>query len=431
MKQVVITSFGCVTPIGSSYDTIHKALREGLSGIRKIEKYNTKSLYLKYAGIPFEGNKSIQWPRKGKKFSSGDIFYINIAAKKLLKNPTFALKHYNPKNIGCFLGQDAPEIDFEHLLYNTIDVIKEKIQFNREDLNNKYFVENVIMSRFPYRSIMNTKPISVMNKLSSIIPFSGFSFGNNGLCSASLHAIGAAYNNIKSGRLKAAIAGGITAKVAIGYHTCIEANRIFAIKEKEEIQEDELSRPFDKFRCGYVPGEGAVLFFLEDYEAVKKRNDEALIEIISYGSSLNAYHIVKPEEHSHEIISCMTRALKNACLSPENIDLVNAHGTSTILNDYHESKAINKIFGDKILVTANKSIHGHMNSAAGSMEILNSIISNREGFIPATLNTKDLDPKCEINLVRENLDYKPRYIMKNSFGMGGLASSIILKNLHK
>lgn len=248
-----------------------------------------------------------------------------------------------------------------------------------------------------------------------------------GLCSASLQAIGVGFESIANGRVDAAIVGGISAKVTQEHYVGLES--VDVICTDETINGSERTRPFDIKRSGYIPAEGAVLFLLEDYDSAISRGATPLLEIVGFGTSLNATHIVKPAPDSSEMKNSMVRALKSARLSPNEIDLVNAHGTSTVLNDYHESDAICSVLSNSVPVTANKSLHGHLIAAAGAMETLNTLISMNEDIIPGTINIESRDPSCKANIIQETMKSRIEYCMKNSFGMGGLAATIIFKNV--
>ncbi len=417
MTEVVITAFGCCTPIGSSYQTIKDALISGVSGVRKILKYDTSGFRSQFAGVPIEGNERIKWSTKGSSII-GDIFYTHLAVNNLKKHPGFPHGEYDPHRIGCFIGADEPVPDMQQ----TINLIYDLVKNQNGGLNK----EEIIERHFRISDFFNYDPTVTLNKIAKVIPFTGPAVCHLGLCSASLQAIGIGYESIRNGRIDAAVVGGVSAKITQEHYLGLEASDV--ISTDNTISPEKRSRPFDLWRSGYIPAEGSVLFMLERRSQVEKRgNRESLLEILGYGSSQNAYHVVKPDEESREMILSMTRAIKDANIKPEEIDLVNAHGTSTILNDIHESIAINTVLGKKVRVTANKSIHGHMIAAAGAMETLNTLISCRDKFIPGSINVERQDPKCPINLITKTVWEQPKIVLKNSFGMGGLAASIIFR----
>jgi 3-oxoacyl-[acyl-carrier-protein] synthase II len=246
-----------------------------------------------------------------------------------------------------------------------------------------------------------------------------------GLCSASLQAIGMGMQAIHSGQLDAVIVGGISGKVNPINLARLELMDV--ISTDLNLDPTKRSRPFDQKRSGFVLAEGAVLFVIEKRNNILQRGDKPLLNLLGYGASLGAEHIVAPHQNSLEMRLAMQRALDSARMSALEVDLINVHGTSTVLNDLHESQAINSVFGnDEVSVTANKSLHGHLIAAAGAMEVLNTLISTQEGFIPGSINCDHQDRQCKINLIKNTINETPNFILKNSFGMGGLAASMLL-----
>ena len=223
------------------------------------------------------------------------------------------------------------------------------------------------------------------------------------------------------------IVGGISGKVNPINLARLELMDV--ISTDLSLKPEQRSRPFDKRRSGFVLAEGAVLFLIEKESRVLARQAQPLLKLLGYGASLGAEHIVAPHHNSLEMKLAMKRALESSALSQNDIDLINVHGTSTILNDQHESKAILEIFENNVSVpvTANKSLHGHLIAAAGAMEILNTLIALNENFIPGTINCDEQDETCSINLIRKTQFKKINRVLKNSFGMGGLAASMVLE----
>ncbi|WP_416409758.1 beta-ketoacyl-[acyl-carrier-protein] synthase family protein [Agrobacterium rosae] len=415
--KVVISAFGCITPLGSSYDEIGDALCYGRSGIREIKKYDTRSFKTKYAFVPELGNEKIRWPHRGPPVI-GDILYVRAALNSLKSHPGYALDQYDPDRVGCYLGVDEPVADIVQTL---------KCIFDGEPEATSVRERAAVMARhFRVSDFLNYSPVSAMNQVRAAINFAGPAFCHVGLCSASLQAIGSGFHALQDSRLDAVIVGGVTAKISPEHLIGLEAADVIATDAS--VPPEERSRPFDQWRSGYVPAEGAVLFVLERQKAVERRGSQPLLKILGYGASLNAQHIVKPHTNSLEMILSMKRAIEDSGIRPDEINLVNAHGTSTQLNDFHESKAINEVFGRRIPITANKSMHGHMIAAAGAMETLNSLISSQKGFVPGTINLKSQDPRCDVEVVRESREMREQTILKNSFGMGGLAATVILQS---
>ncbi|MFE0017536.1 beta-ketoacyl-[acyl-carrier-protein] synthase family protein [Mesorhizobium sp. NPDC059054] len=416
-NDVVVSAFGAVTPIGVTYEEIERALRTGKSGIRKIHKYDTDSFKVKHAGVPELGNEKIRWPSSGAPVI-GDILYVRAALKSLRAHEGFQLDQYEKDRIGCFLGADEPVADVVQITKCILEAEPDATSLEER--------AKVISRNFRIGDFINYSPVSALKQVQDALGFEGPAFSHIGLCSASLQAIGTGFQAIRRGRLDAAIVGGVSAKISPEHFIGLEAADVIA--SDGTVPPEERSRPFDKWRSGYIPAEGAVLFVLERKKHVESSGRAPLLRIAGYGASLNASHIVKPHLESREMELSMRRAIRDAGLDATDIDLVNAHGTSTQLNDFHESRAINTVFGRPIPVTANKSIHGHMIAAAGAMETLNCLISSLEGFIPGTINIQHQDPACDVTVVRKTVDARPRNILKNSFGMGGLAATVVLES---
>jgi 3-oxoacyl-[acyl-carrier-protein] synthase II len=416
-ERVFITAFGAITPLGSSFQEIDYHLKNNISGIKKIEKFSCDSFLTYHAGIPNEGNEYIRWPAK--KPINGEVFYSRLSMQNLLKDQNFPHNFYDPYRLGCIVGVDEPFLD--------LSIVNKMFScYSKEHLNKNDTLE--LMSKyFKMQDFLSLEPSIVLSEIYSQFPFHGISLCHMGLCSASLQAIGMGYQYLQNNILDAIIVGGVSGKVTPMNLARLELMNV--ISTDTHLNPDLRSRPFDARRSGFVLAEGAVLFLLEKESNILQRKATTLIEILGYGSSLGAEHIVTPHSTSLEMSLSMSRALFDANITSDKIDLINAHGTSTVLNDKHESQAINKVFENRnVKVTANKSFHGHLIAAAGAMEILNTIISSKGGYVPATINLENQDSSCNINLISKLLnDNNVEFILKNSFGMGGLAASMILR----
>lgn len=413
--KISISAFGAVTPLGVDHDSIANCLKNGISGIKKIEKFNCDNFITQHAGVPELGNELIRWPSSKRHIA--ESVYADFAVKELLSHPLFPKRNYQTNRLGCIVGVDEPAVDIQLCL-----ATKEKRR-----TSSKLDILDNVLSNFRLNDCLNLEPSSVLEVIYKNIPFSGLSTTHIGLCSASLQAIGMAVKLIRSDVLDAAIVGGVSGKVNPLNLARLELMDV--ISTDVGLDPEQRSRPFDRRRSGFVLAEGAILFLLERESCVIARGQKPLLNILGYGSSLSAEHIVAPHKESLEMKLAMQRALNDAHIAPEKIDLINAHGTSTVLNDLHESAAINEIFScnSGVGVTANKSLHGHLIAAAGAMEILNTLISCQENFIPGSINCQDQDERCKINLIKATKPGRHNLIVKNSFGMGGLAASMVLE----
>ncbi|UZM14442.1 beta-ketoacyl-[acyl-carrier-protein] synthase family protein [Pseudomonas kielensis] len=415
-QRIVISGFGCCTPLGDSYAAIEGALRDGRSGVRKIAKYNTDRFKSRFAGIPALGNFLIEGERQ--QFSH-DEFYTRAAMDNLLASIHLDPAVIGEHRIGCFLGVDEPVVDIQQTVNLAYDLNKVDGQFSNLD--------SALERHFRVQDFIRYDPTNALRTIHKFVAFKGPASVHLGLCSASLQAIGAGFQAVRQGRVDVAIVGGISAKITPEHYIGLESVEIIATDDR--LDPTALSRPFDTRRSGYLPAEGAVLFLVESLESCLKGGREPLMELVGYGTSTNASHIVKPAPDSREMKLAMTRALTSAGLRVSDIGMVNAHGTATILNDLHESAAICTVLGEQVPVTANKSLHGHMIAAAGAMETLNTLISLRSGFIPGTINLESKDSDCLVNVSPFTVQRSVDYCMKNSFGMGGLAASMVFKRI--
>ncbi|MCM2493801.1 beta-ketoacyl-[acyl-carrier-protein] synthase family protein [Burkholderia glumae] len=413
---IVISAFGAVTPLGGSYEELHAALREGRSGIRRIEKFDCSTYTTEHAGVPDEGNERVRWPSARR--VGTEQLYGELAAARLLAQAPFVARDYAPERIGCLVGVDAPATDVQSAL-ELVDKLKDE---KSRDALIRVLVSHMRMSEF-----VSGDATAVFGAIHRHIPFSGCALAHVGLCSASLQAIGMGMLALRQGRIDAAIVGGVSGKVNPLNLARLESLDVISTDLK--LDPRHRSRPFDTRRSGFVLAEGAVLFLIERESAVRARGDTPLGRVAGYGASLAAEHIVIPHLQSLEMRLAMQRALADAGCAPGDIDYVNAHGTSTVLNDKHESEAIRAIFPmqPRIPVTANKSQHGHLIATAGAMEVLNTVIGLRERFIPATINLDEQAQECPVNVVRAPMPSHARRVLKNSFGMGGLAASLVLE----
>jgi 3-oxoacyl-[acyl-carrier-protein] synthase II len=415
--DIVITAFGAITPIGSTYAEIQNSLYNGISGIKKINKFPIDFFITQHAGIPEEGNRPNNLSSKNIK--NGELFYAELAVRQLMKHEQFSHDYYQPDRMGCVLGVDEPAVDMG-LCFDL-----------RQGYENSPMTKQILLDRmtkhFRLSDCLNLAPSSVLSIINKHVAFSGYSNVHLGLCSASLQAIGLGYQALKSNKLDAVIVGGVSGKVNPLNLARLELMDV--ISTDINMPPQKRSRPFDNKRSGFVLAEGGILFLLEKRKDAEIRGVKSLLTVAGYGSSMAAQHIVASHKDSREMILAMKRALIDANMSEQDIELINAHGTSTILNDIHESKAISSVFKNKpnVLVTANKSLHGHLIAASGAMEVLNTLISINENFIPGVINLENQDEKCTVNVVSKTLNKSITTVLKNSFGMGGLAASMILK----
>lgn len=418
---VCISAVGAVTPLGDTVDDIAKSFYESKSGIKEIKKFDVTSFLTKWAGVPEFGNSFVHWPRVAGTAlrRPGELLYAERAMDRLVSEVD-PITLYKPEQIGCVLGVDEPAVDVQRCI--------EFLQNSDTRIDDRAALIRQASEFFRVSEFLDSETTSVLRVVHKRVAFTGYTRCHVGLCSASLQAIGMGLRAIRTGRVDAVIAGGVSAKITPINIARLEA--IGAVCVDSKLGGSERSRPFDGRRSGFVPAEGAVLFLLERECEVRKRGGKNYCRIKGYGSSMGAQHIIAPHLDEMEMRLCMNRALHDANVAPNDIDCVNAHGTSTKLNDQHEARALTDLFcgaGDAI-VTATKSLHGHLIAAAGAMEVLSAAISFERDFIPAIRNLDTPEPAMGLPLATNLVNRRVRRILKNSFGMGGLAASMVLEN---
>jgi 3-oxoacyl-[acyl-carrier-protein] synthase II len=419
-REVCISAVGAITPLGDTLEQIGQHLYNSKSGIKAIEKFDASSFLTQWAGLPEEGNQR-RWPRAdGAPLARpGEFCYADRAIANLLREVDVE-DIYEAARIGCVLGVDEPAMDIQRCI-TFLRGAPHKTEKRQDRIREA-------ASFFRISEFLDTETSTVLRSVHRRVRFSGYTRCHVGLCSASLQAIGMGVRAIRNGIVDAVITGGVSSKVTPANLARLDG--IGAVCTDPKLEGAARSRPFDSRRSGFVPAEGAVLFLLERENEVRRRNGKAYCRVIGYGSSMGAQHIIAPHLNDLEMLLCMKRAINDAKVTVREIDCINAHGTSTKLNDEHEARALSALFADSrdVTVTATKSLHGHLIAAAGAMEVLTSIISMQHSFVPAILNLLEPEPEMALELAAQRIDRPVRRVLKNSFGMGGLAASLVLEN---
>lgn len=411
MKRVVITGIGLITPAGTGTEKSWKNIVEGKSGIKKITRFDASSYPVKIAGEvnDFRAEDFID----PKDIPKMDLFIQFAVGASLLALKDAGLspgEFKNPERVGVIIGAGfggLPEIERQHSAL--LEGGPRKV--------TPFFIPMVI-------------PNLASGWVSIITGAKGINLAISTACSAGLHAVGEAYRYIREGKADLIICGGTEAPIsplAIAGFSSMKA------LSKRNDEPEKASRPFEKNRDGFVIGEGAGILILEEYESAKRRGAEIYAEIVGYGANGDAYHITSPAPDGEGAKECMKLALEDARMNPEEIEYINAHGTSTKLNDLYETIAIKKVFGDhayKLMVSSTKSVIGHTLGAAGGIECAVLALTIKHGIIPPTINYEEKDPECDLDYV-PNIAREKRITagMSNSFGFGGTNGCIIMKRV--
>jgi 3-oxoacyl-[acyl-carrier-protein] synthase II len=415
MRRVVITGLGIVAPLGVGVETVWKRLIEGESGITGIQAFDVSDLPAKIAGVLPRGETSEgrfnadDWmlPKDQRKVDPF-ILYAMAAATQAVEDAGWT-------------PDDEAELDRTGVMIGS----------GIGGLQGIYDGSITLHERGPRRLSPFFIPSSLINLASGQVSIKyGFRGPNHAVvtaCSTGAHAIGDASRLIGYGDADVMVAGGAEAAVCRIGIAGFAAARALSTNFNDEPQ--RASRPWDKNRDGFVMGEGAGVVVLEELEHAKARGAKIYAEVVGYGLSGDAHHITAPAADGNGGYRAMVNALNSASLNTDDIDYVNAHGTSTPLGDEIEVGAIKRLFGDhayKLSMSSTKSAIGHLLGAAGSVEAIFSIMALNTGIVPPTLNLDDPSDGCDIDLVPKQAKERPvRHALSNSFGFGGTNASLI------
>ncbi len=418
MKRVVVTGLGLLTSIGNNKEETWKNLISCKSGIKKINHFETDDLPCQIAGfISHDENTPIFYDRLS-----------DLDLKDIKRNDRF-IQYGLAASIMAIKDSGIENLNDEEKLKVGVTVGS-----GIGGLETIYEGSITLNDRGPRKISPFFIPSSLVNLLSGQISIKyGFKGPNHSVvtaCATGAHSIGDASEMIKRGAANIMIAGGSEAAVCrLGVAGFCAAR---SLSTSFNNNPEEASRPWDKKRDGFIMGEGAGIVVLEEYEHAKKRGAKIYAELIGYGMSGDAYHITAPAEDGDGGYRAMKEAFNMAKISPDKIDYVNAHGTSTVLGDKIELNAIMKLFqnNSKLFVSSTKSSIGHLLGAAGSVESIFSILAMKDEVIPATLNLNDPIEYQNINLVAKiPLKEKSKYVLSNSFGFGGTNTALLFKSI--
>lgn len=408
-RRVVITGVGLVTPLATGVDETWQGVLAGKSGIGRIQKFDTSALKCQIAGEVLDFNPE-DWMNK-KLVRRVDTFIqyaiaagVQAWAMSGLPEP---LAPEQAARAGCIMGVGLGGM---HTLETTVATLEAK----GPDRVSPFFIPRVIGNMAPGEIAMRFQ-------------LWGPNLCITTACAAGAHAVGEAYCQIKRGIIDTAVAGGAESVITTCTVAGFTSARTLSLRNDEP---ERASRPFEKDRDGFVMAEGSGVLVLEELETAKARGANILAELVGFGLTCDAYHMTAPEPEGRGFILCMNQALDDAGLKPESIDYINAHGTSTELNDSIETKAIKGVFGDhayKLAVSSTKSMLGHSLGATGGMEAAISTLALRDQVMPPTINYETPDPECDLDYVpNQKRPAELNYVMTNSFGFGGTNASLIL-----
>ncbi len=420
-KRVVVTGIGCITPLGLDMETTWSALQSGKSGVGSISYFDASSFPTRFAAEVknfdlsnyVDDSTPYQYSTSNTKFAIG-------AASQAVKDSGILEGDLDPTMFGIYLGAGEGQQDFPLFM---------KIISNSEhdgEIDLERFTELGLQQLNPYFEV-EQEPNMPAGHLAALFNAQGPNLNCLTACAASSQAIGEAAELIRRGEATAMLSGGSHSMIhpfgVTGF------NLLTALSTRNE-DPQHASRPFDKNRDGFVLGEGSGMLILEELEHAKKRGAKIYGEVLGYGSTADAYRITDIHPKGRGAIGCIEMALRDAGLNNDQIDYVNAHGTSTSVNDKVETMAIKGALGasaEKTPVSSIKSMMGHLIAAAGSVEALTCLMAIRDNILPPTMNYETPDPECDLDYIPNKArEAQAKYALSNSFGFGGQNVSLIL-----
>ncbi len=398
---------GVVSPLGSGLEENWSALTNGKSGIGPITRFDAADFPVRFAGEVSDFNVDDYVDKKEARKMDLFIHYALAAADMALADSGLVISEENAERVGVVVGSGMGGLP-------AIEKYHEAMLKNSYRKISPFFI-----------------PMSIINLAAGQISIKSGAKGPNlapvSACATGTHAIGDAFRIIQRGDADAAFAGGTESTVcSMGMAGFAVMKALSSRNEAPELA----SRPFERNRDGFVLAEGAGIVMLEEYESAKKRGARVYAEVVGYGLTGDAYHLTAPAPGGEGAARCMRMALDTAGVNPEEVDYINAHGTSTPFNDLYETMGIKAVFGDhayKVMVSSTKSMTGHMLGAAGGVEAIFSALAISRGVIPPTINYVEPDPECDLDYVpNQARQVDVKVALSNSFGFGGTNASLLL-----
>lgn len=405
-RRIVVTGIGVVSPVGIGAEAAWSNLVAGKSGITRISKFDPSNFASQIAGEVKDFDVSQFLPAKDARRMDTFIQYGLVAAIEAVKDAGIVATEENAERIGVSIGSGIGGL---HLIEQTNDVYDEggprKI--------SPFFIPGTIINM-------------ISGNLSIMYGFKGPNVSIVTACTTGTHSIGDAARMIEYGDADVMVAGGAEAAITELSVGGFAASRALSSRNDDPTT---ASRPWDKDRDGFVIGEGAGVMVLEEYESAKKRGAKIYAELVGYGMSADAYHMTAPNMDGPR--RSMRNAMQNAGICPDQVQFINAHGTSTPLGDANETSAIKAAFGvhaKKLVVNSTKSMTGHLLGGAGGLESVFTVLSIHHQVSPPTINIFNQDPECDLDFCANTArDLKIEYALKNNFGFGGTNGSLVFK----
>jgi 3-oxoacyl-[acyl-carrier-protein] synthase II len=410
MRRVVVTGLGIVSPLGTGIEKNWKAALNGTSGIGRVTRFDASDFPTKIAGEVKGFNPEDYVDRKDVKKMDRFIHFAIAGAKEAMTDANLQINEDIAERTGVIMGAGLGGLE-------SIEKYHEALLDGGVRKISPFFIPMLIVNLAP-------------GQISMIYGAKGPNISITTACAASTHAIGEAYQAIQGDEADVIIAGGSEATI-----TPLGLGGFCAMRALSTRNDDpaKASRPFDSDRDGFVMGEGSAILILEELEFARKRGAKIYAEVCGYAATADAHHITAPAPAGEGAARCMDLALKSGGIQPEEVDYINAHGTSTKYNDLYETMAIKTVFGDhayKLAVSSTKSMTGHLLGAAGAVEAFFTVLAIKNGMIPPTINYETRDPDCDLDYVpNKSRKREIKVALSNSFGFGGTNGVVIFKKM--
>ena len=407
-RRVVVTGLGLITPVGNSVEATWSALMDGRSGVDYIRKFDTEKFSVRIAAEVKDFDPLNFVEKKEARKMGSFIHYAIAASDEAIRDSQLRITDDIAEQVGTYISSgigDFWAIEREH----------SKLLNDGPSRVSPFFIPSAIVN-------LAAGQVSIRNNAK------GPNSATATACSAGAHAIGDSFKIIQRGDADVMICGGAESAITPMSVAGFAAMRALSARNDDPAH---ASRPFERDRDGFVIGEGAGIMILEELEFARRRGARIYAELVGYGMTADAYHITMPDETGSGAVRVMQMAMRDAGARPEDVDYINAHGTSTPYNDKFETLAIKRAFGDhayKMAISSTKSMTGHLLGAAGGIEAVFSVLAIHCGRLPPTINYVNPDPDCDLDYVpNEPRERQINYALSNSFGFGGTNAALLFK----
>ena len=405
-RRVVITGLGAITPIGNNVDDFYAGIKEGRIGFDNISRFDTTDFRVKIAAEVKDFAPENYMDKKAARRMEPFCQYAVAAAGEAIKDSGLEIEKEDPFMVGCAISSGVGSLQlFEKEHTRQLEKGGDKVA----PLFIPMFISNMAAGNVSITYGLKGKNINVVTA-----------------CASGTNSVGEAFRTIQYGDADVMLAGGSEASITpMGIAGFSSLNALSVSDDKTRC-----SIPFDKDRNGFVMGEGAAILVLEELEHALKRGAKIYAEVVGYGCSADAYHITSPDETGEGAARAMLNACNDAGVSTDDIDYINAHGTSTHHNDLFETKAIKLTFGEHaydIMINSTKSMTGHLLGAAGAIELVACAKELEDGFVHATVGLKETEEEMDLDYCKESRNVDIRYALSNSLGFGGHNACVLLK----